>query len=372
MKKKAVFISCFDSYDNRVRYFINVFEDKGYEIKYIFSDFDHIKKRYHEKWYKDGVRIHVISYKKNISLNRLLSHFIFAKKTIRFIKTYKPDFIYCMVPPNSLVKEIGKHRIKNRNIKLTFDVYDMWPESFPYSWNSVVLRIPFEFWRNLRKKYIGNADLILSVSEEGKKRLVDESRGSRIEVIKPTVPAGEMPEYNPNDDEFTFCYLGMINYITDIDLGVSLLGTLAKEKKTVLHIIGEGQYLEKFVESLRQVGVEVICHGCIFDQSEKNKIFSICNMGLNIPREEIYSTMSLKAIEYMRVGLPFINSAKGEIRRIVDCDRIGINVETNIETLVNNILCLKVLDYKAMHDRCVESYENRFIAQDYKAFFQDL
>lgn len=369
--KRAVFISCFNSYDNRVKPYIDVFLNNGYKIRYLYADFDHITKEYHEKIYKNGVCIHVKRYKRNISLSRLLSHYLFSKKTIKYIKDYKPDFIYCMVPPNSLVKKIGLYKKTHADVKVVFDVYDMWPESFPCSGKiNFILKIPFGYWRNLRKNYIGYADMLFGVSEEGKKFLSKETNEKPIEVIRPIVPVGEMPKYNPATDELSFCYLGMVNHIIDMELGVFLLGELAKVKKTVLHIIGEGQYLQRFTETLSDVGVEVVCHGCVFDQSEKNKIFSLCNMGLNIPRKEIDSTMSLKAVEYMRVGLPFINNANGEMHRIVEEDEIGLNVNTDIKILIKEILDIKKSDYMKMHENCIESYKSRFINQDYESVLQ--
>ena len=373
MLKRAVFISCFDSYDNRVKAFVELFEQKGYETRYLYADFHHMSKCYNNNTYENGERINVVPYNKNLSVKRLYSHYIFSKKVIKYIKIYHPDFIYCMVPPNSLVKEIGIYKQTHTEIKLVFDIYDMWPESFPYSRYSKLLQLPFAYWGKLRRNYVRQADVIFCVSEEGKKLLVPEVYGKPVKVIRPAIPEGEMPEYNPREDVFSFVYLGMINHIVDMDLGEEILGALAKKKRTLLHIIGEGQYLNEFVARLEKDGVEVICHGCVFEQKEKNMIFSLCNMGLNIPRKEIDSTMSLKAIEYMRAGLPFVNNASGEIRKIVEEDEVGINIAgDNIEEIISWILKLGKQDYMKIHDKCVNSYKSRFLTQNYAEIFDVL
>lgn len=367
MGKKALFISCFDSYENRVKPFITIFEKHGYDIKYLYSDFDHITKMYHGRTYKDGISIHVLPYKKNISPARLYSHYLFSKDVAKIVKEDKPDFVYCMVPPNSLVKYLGVYKKRNKNLKLVFDVYDTWPESFPYSKKAKLFYLPFKLWGALRKKYLHNADLIISVSEERKEYLLEEARGKTIEVLKPRIPAGLMPQYSPNinNREISFCYLGMINHITDIDLGVKVLSGIAKKLKTVVHIIGEGQYLQDFITQLSDNGVTVVCHGCVFEQAEKNKIFELCDMGLNIPRKEIKSSMSLKAIEYMRVGLPFVNSAIGDIHEIVKTECIGINIDDINET-IEQIIRLQDEDLISMHERCINTYDKSFLTENYE------
>ncbi len=373
MSKRAIFVSCFDSYNNRVKRFIEIFEEMGYETMYLYADFQHMSKCYNFNIYENSERIKVVPYKKNLSAKRLYSHYLFSKEVIKYIETYHPDFIYSMIPPNSLVKRIGLYRQKHMDTRLVFDIYDMWPESFPYSRYCKWLHIPFTYWRRLRKDYVRWADIILCVSEEGKRSIIPEVYGKPVKIVRPAVPDGEMPEYRPKEDILSFVYLGMINHIVDMNLGADILGALAKKRKTILHIIGEGQYLRDFVTRLENVGVEVICHGCVFEQNKKNDIFSLCNLGLNIPRREIDSTMSLKAVEYMRAGLPFVNNARGDIRRIVEEDKVGINVEgDNVERIVSCILSLKEQDYLRIHENCVDSYRHRFLNQDYIGILGDL
>lgn len=372
--KKCVCISCFDYYSTRMKMILKYFERKDYQIKYLYADFDHFEKASNMNKYKYGVKVKTPEYKKNLSPQRLYSHYVFSKRTIKFIRQYEPDIIYCMIPPNSLVKELAKFKLVHKNVKLVFDCYDMWPESFPYHKLNSLLNIPFSVWGNLRKKYISDADLMICVSEQGKEMLLPEVHGKPIRVIKPTLSVDDLPVYRSNVTELVFCYLGMVNHITDMDLGISILGEIAKSRKTTLHIIGEGQNLEEFVKKLQMVNVEVVCHGCVFDMDKKNEIFSKCNMGLNIPREEIGSTMSLKAVEYMRAGLPFLNSAMGDIRNIVEEDEIGFNINKNNSnaSLGDKILDIHSEDLIRMHENCVKSYKERFIDQDYDSIFEEI
>lgn len=370
--ERCVCISCFDYYTTRMQQINGFFIKNNYELKYLYASFDHFSKKENINEYRNGVKIKVPKYSRNLSIQRLYSHYKFASVVMRYINKYNPDVIYCMIPPNILVKKLAKYKDKNQRVKLIFDCYDFWPESFPYSKFMTLLKLPFLVWRNLRRRYISEADLIITVSEQCVQVLTQEVGNKPIRVIRPVINMDILPNYSFNVDELSFCYLGMINHITDIDLGVELLGSIARFKPVTLHIIGEGQNLNEFVKRLELASVNVICHGVIFDMDEKNKIFSICNMGLNIPREEIGSTMSLKAIEYLRAGLPFLNSAGGDIRNIVKEDMVGINIEEDLDIAADEILKLTKNKMQIMHERCVLSYRNRFIEQDYKTIFRHI
>lgn len=372
MYKKVVFVSCFDAYENRIRFLRKYFENNGYKSKYIYSDYDHFKKEYSKKRYREAIRIHVNKYKKNISISRLISHFVFSKNTMKYIKKMQPEIIYAIVPPNYLVKELSRYKRMHSKVKIVFDVYDLWPESFPCSKKTKLFRPPFRVWGNLRSKNVSEADVIVCVSQQEKDILDKEAVDTPVNVLKPVIATSDIPDYKTDIDSLSFCYLGMVNHITDIDLGVNLLTGISKYRHTILHIIGEGQNLSEFVRRLENQGVEVICHGCVFDREKKNEIFSMCNMGLNIPREEIDSTMSLKAVEYLSAGLPFINSAKGDIRKIVHEDNIGINVEDSVNRTVDMVLSADKDTFVNMHCNCIGSYEKRFTDQDLEELLGDL
>ena len=87
------------------------------------------------------------------------------------INEYKPDLVYCIVPPNSLVKEIGRYKNKNKKVKIIYDIYDMWPESFPYKSKNAIVNLAFKKWASLRDKYINYADLLIAVSQKEKEEL---------------------------------------------------------------------------------------------------------------------------------------------------------------------------------------------------------
>ncbi|MCD7893153.1 MAG: hypothetical protein LUG60_05550 [Erysipelotrichaceae bacterium] len=128
--KKVILISCFDWYEKRLKYIKNYFENKGYKVILITSNFDHKTKEKITKYKNDLTYVNVLSYKKNLSFRRLLSHYIFSIKIAKIIKKENPDLVYSLVPPNSIVKNISLLK-KKMDFILIYDVIDLWPESFP-------------------------------------------------------------------------------------------------------------------------------------------------------------------------------------------------------------------------------------------------
>ena len=104
--KKCVLVNCFaSSNEMRVEPIREVLDERGYETIYISSDFHHALKKY-VPLDKSIVPIRVRSYKKNLSIDRLLSHKEFSKEVYEFLCKEKPELIYIKFPPNSLLKDL--------------------------------------------------------------------------------------------------------------------------------------------------------------------------------------------------------------------------------------------------------------------------
>ena len=371
---KCLSISCFDHYPTRMESINAFFADHGYDVTYVITDYQHFEKKRYSCSYSrtKTIQLHVPAYKKNISPSRLISHYVFSKKLGRVLKKETPDIIYCMFPPNSLLKEVAKYK-EAHSCKLVLDCYDMWPESFPYSNTKGLLKLPFAAWASMRNKYLHIADLIITVSEESKKAL-QQLCGIPVSVLRPALALYDMPVYTyDTDKEIRFLYLGNINHIVNIDLCERFLSEMAKRKKTILHIIGSGQFMNDLLQRLQSARVEVVTHGVIFDAERKKEIFSMCHLGLNIPREEIQSTMPLKAIEYMRFGLPFINTGIGDIKDIVEKREIGLNLKSeDVSDTCERICQLQDNEFQQLSDNCYQCYRDEFMNQNYDEVFAEV
>lgn len=127
--QKAVLISGFGWYGSRLKPIRELLESDGYETIVYLSDFSHGSKSYVKDKSPECEYVHVPAYKKNLSISRLFSHFVFGEKLKKILAKVKPDLIYCMLPPNSVAKHCFKYKKKKPQCKYYVDLIDLWPES---------------------------------------------------------------------------------------------------------------------------------------------------------------------------------------------------------------------------------------------------
>lgn len=333
--KKVCIVNCFDTYEHRVDLLYNYFKKNNYDVKVYTSNYRHIEKVYRTDK-KDGyIFMNAKAYKKNMSPARLISHSKLSKDITKKIIGEKPDLLWALVPPNSFVKDLAKYKIQNSNIKLIFDLIDMWPETMPIS--KFKNLPPFTFWRNLRNKYLKYADYIVTECDLYKTILPKDILDNKIQTI---YLAREIKEIKSNlklpQDKIALCYLGSINNIIDIPEIKRIVINLRKIKPVELHIIGDGEKREELISECKNAGAEVIFHGKIYNSDEKQKIFDSCHYGLNIMKKSVFVGLTMKSMDYFEAGIPIINNIKGDTWDFVDNKKIGINILNGMDYSIFN------------------------------------
>ena len=82
---------------------------------------------------KDFIAISTIGYNSSVSINRILSHFIYSFRAFMYLMRSNMDIIYVVIPPNWLALIILIKQVKK--VKIIVDVLDLWPEAFPHNNN---------------------------------------------------------------------------------------------------------------------------------------------------------------------------------------------------------------------------------------------
>lgn len=361
--KTAYFISSTNHYNVRTRKFVNDYVKKGYDAIYVTSDFDHMtKKRYYFNEYKNSQQLHVISYKKNLSISRILSHLMFSYKTFYMLLACKPELVYVEVPNNSLVKSSAKYK-KINNAEIIVDVFDMWPESMPVKTKNMIVNRGFDIWRNFRNKNLKFADQIWIECDYYRELLLAQKINLTMETKYLTLENAETSiETKVSEDEIDLCYLGSINNIIDISLIEKIVSELAKNKRTRIHIIGDGERKDEFLEILKQNSIEIIDHGKVYEIDKLQEIFNQCWFGVNVLREDLAIGITMKSISYFRGGLPIINTVQGDTSRFVEECNIGINVDRyDVKSCVSRILNLTIDDLACMKNNTRNLFEQKFV-----------
>lgn len=360
--KTAYFISSTNHYNVRTGKFVNDYIKKGYDVIYVTSDFDHMtKKRYYFNEYKNSKQLHVISYKKNLSISRILSHLMFSYKTFYMLLACKPELVYVEVPNNSLVKSSAKYK-KINNAEIIVDVFDMWPESMPVKTKNMIVNRGFNIWRNFRNKNLKFADQIWIECDYYRELLSAQKINLPMETKYLTLENEETSiETKVSEDEIDLCYLGSINNIIDISLIEKIVSELAKNKRTRIHIIGDGERKDEFLEILKQNSIEIIDHGKVYEIDKLQEIFNQCWFGVNVLREGLAIGITMKSISYFRGGLPIINTVQGDTSRFVEECNIGINVDRHdVKSCVSRILNITKDDLACMKNNTRNLFEQKF------------
>lgn len=342
--KKIIIISCFDWYEKRLQYIKKYYESRNYQVQIVLSDFDHInKKKIHKLRDVEGITyINTIPYYKNISLKRIIPHILFSIKIKKIVSKYSPDVLYSLIPPNYLVTVLSRLKKQKRYI-LIYDVIDLWPENFPLDKFSKTF--PYKVWRNIRDKKIDCADFIVLECNFYKEFLPDSISDSKFHTLyisKDDKNNFENPKYIEYDQNYIdVCYLGSINFIIDVDKIVDVLLKISQIKPIRIKVIGAGENTEYFLTMLKKNNFQVEYYGAIYDWNKIVELFKTCYFGINIYKTNIKVGVTIKSIDYFQLGLPILNSVKGDTTSIVKKYRAGINVEqfnsNEIVKIVENI-----------------------------------
>lgn len=360
--KTACFISSTNHYNVRTRKFVNDYVKKGYDAIYVTSDFDHMtKKRYYFNEYKNSKQLHVISYRKNLSISRILSHLMFSYKTFYMLLACKPELVYVEVPNNSLVKSSAKYK-KINNAEIIVDVFDMWPESMPVKTKNMIVNWGFDIWRNFRNKNLKFADQIWIECDYYRELLSAQKINLPMETKYLKLKNAETSiEMKVSEEEIDLCYLGSINNIIDISLIEKIVSEFEKNKRTRIHIIGDGERKDEFLDILKKNSIEIIDHGKVYEIDKLQEIFNQCWFGINVLREDLAIGITMKSISYFRGGLPIINTVQGDTSRFVEECNIGINVDRHdVKSCVLRILNITKDDLACMKNNTRNLFEQKF------------
>lgn len=324
----AVIVNCFDTYEHRVRLLYDVFKDNGFSVKVLTSDFRHFEKVRRTDNIPDFQFFKAEPYKKNLSYQRLHSHYKLSKEIFGSLENNSDiDILWVLVPPNSFVKDAALFKKKHPEVKLIFDLIDLWPETMPIG--PMKKFFPFSVWKKLRDKNLKYADTIVTECNLYRETLKKVLHGKNVETLylaRPLVPYE--PHLTLPQDKVNLCYLGSINNIIDVDEIANVVSEFKKVKPVTLHIIGDGEKKNQLISVVENKGCSVVFHGKVYDEIEKQKIFDSCHYGLNIMKESVCVGLTMKSMDYMEYGLPLINNIKGDTWDIIEQNQIGINIDS--------------------------------------------
>lgn len=369
---KVTIVNCFDTYEHRVDLLHKYFKDKGYDVNIIQSDFRHFQKIKRQDKKENFNFVDTLPYYKNMSISRMKSHYNFAKKAFKIVEDIKPDILYVLIPANSLAKFAGKYKEKNKNIRLYFDIIDLWPETMPI--RKAKILPPFILWKLLRDGYLDKADYVITECNLYMKVLKDKLKNKKAKTI---YLARENKKINSNpkldEDKINLCYLGSINNIIDIKIIKKLIKEINLIKPTTLHVIGDGEKKDDLINEIKSIGAKVEYYGRVYDSERKQKIFDECHFGLNIMKNTVCVGLTMKSIDYFEAGLPILNNIKGDTKSLVDKFGIGFNIDiSKINDISKTIANYDIRSILEMRNKTRRKFEELFTIENFNKCINEI
>lgn len=322
--KRAVLLSCSDHYNHRLYVIDGYLKSQGYETVYYTGDFDHSSKKVFQCSVPGCRQIHVRPYRRNLSLARILSHRDFARLVFQELEQDPPDVVVAQLPPNYLAHYGARFKRRHPDTKLIFEIFDMWPETFPSGSVKQLLALPFSIWAGLRDKNLPAADRVIPECRLfcRKLGLPEENAIYLAAQRSPDQPH----QARLRADGLDLCYLGAINNVVNIDAIADLTAQLRRLKPVTVHIIGDGEKCPQLLQALKDAGAEVDWRGVVYDEAEKHAVMSCCHFGFNLMKPDVCVGLTMKSVDYFRHDLPILNNIPADTAELVDREQVGVNV----------------------------------------------
>lgn len=325
-------MNCFDTYEDRVDLIHDYFKKKNHDVTVVQSNYRHFKKVKRAEDKNGFIFIDTDPYMKNLSFNRMKSHYYFAKNAFNIVDEIKPDLLYVLIPPNSLTKFAGDYKKRNKNVKLIFDLIDLWPETMPIG--NIKNVFPFNLWGSIRNENLKYADLILTECDLYQEVLRKHLKGLNLKTLYLAQHSSTIKSTpNLRADMLEVAYLGSINNIIDIQKIKEIIYNLNKLKPVILHIIGDGEKRLELIKEIEDTGAQVRFHGKVYEEKVKQDIFDQCHYALNIMKDTVCVGLTMKSIDYAKHGVPLINNIKADTCKLVDQYEVGVNLNLKTEII---------------------------------------
>ena len=327
-------------------------------VEIITSDFNHSKKNHKDplvhNWSFKITFLHEPGYKKNISIQRLISHYCWGREVAKYLENRKkPDVVYCAVPSLSGPLAAAKYCEKN-DIRFIVDIQDLWPEAFQLALNIPVL---FEPFRRRADAIYRRADEICGVSKTYVDRALKvNSKVKNGHVVFLGTQLSTFDAYakqNPVDKpkgELWLGYCGSLGASYDLTVVIDALHILKNRgiNPPKFIVMGSGELKEKFERHAKELEVDCLFTGSLSYDQMCGKL-AACDIAVNPIISRSAASIINKHSDYAASGLPVINTQESsEYRNLVDEYKMGFNCENG-----------NAMDIANKMQKLIESHELR-------------
>lgn len=377
---------------SRVGSLAEYLSNKGHNIVWWKSTFHHGKKVYlYEKHTEIMVNknwkvvcLHSkIAYKKNVSLARLVHYKLLAKEFTKHRGKFgKPDLIFCAWPTADFAAAAVEYGEKY-NVPVVIDIRDMWPDTFERVFPKRLRSIAEIALLPMKKKaahIMRRAYSITGVTDAAVKwgcryagRVPAERDCSffigckkidNIDELRSNIPAA-WKKKGLDSMTWNICFIGSLKS-RDLDLKTVILAVKELHKRYSdirLGIAGDGDSRSE-LEALSE-GSDAVVFLDWQNGTGMNTLMSISKCGAYCIEntEDFINTFSNKAVQYLALGVPILNSLKGYAKTLISENGVGLTYkEKDVKDCMQKIETM-YLDEKMrmeMSNKALELFAEKF------------
>lgn len=188
-------------------------------------------------------------------VGRYMADLQYVMKCRKYLKTLEFDRVFMQSSNVAGVQTVTLRQL-HRNVPLTFNVQDIFPENAVYSHTMKKNSMPYRVLSAIQKKAYRDADRIITISEDMKDQLlelgVDEDKISVIynwsyqdEVYDPEKTTSEVVERLMPGDDFKVVYAGNIGLMQNVEIVLEAAAKMKNEPRIRFYIFGDGLYRKK-------------------------------------------------------------------------------------------------------------------------------
>ena len=84
-------------------------------------------------------------------------------------------------------------------------------------------------------------------------------------------------------------------------------------------------------------------------------------------KESVYVGMTMKSLDYFSYGIPIINNINGDIKKIIDKEKVGVNIsKRNVKECVDDIINMKESEYLSMRNNVKQTHAKYFSIEKFE------
>ena len=326
--------------------FINIaelFAERGHYVELITTDFYHESKTRRSKPNYESYKTHITlchepGYKTNISISRLISHYVWGKNVFHHLLSIdKPDVVYCAVPSLTAAFLAAKY-CRQKGVKFVTDVQDLWPEAFCMAIHNKLVQKAFLPMRIMANRIYSSSDLAIAVSDTyvNRTKSVNNKHIKGLSVFLGNDGAtfeSSLGQHviQRNGDEVLLCYVGGLKDSYDLPCVIDALAIVEASyhliNKVRFIVIGDGPYRSRFENYSKEKRVNCTFLGSR-PYAEMASLLSSCDICINPIVKGSAASIINKVGDYALSGLPVINTQESpEYRSLIEKYNCGINCE---------------------------------------------